>query len=323
MKKIDLHCHLDGSLDPSYIEKLLGPGITSQIISRRGDNLAAYLEKFQLPISLLQTYKNLSNFACLLAKSLVLDEVIYAEIRFCPLLHLQRGLTPKEVVSAVLSGLQQITSVKTNLILCMMRNLSFADNVTIIDLAKSFRNQGVVALDLAGDEAAHPNSSPEFMELFQRASAAGIPFTIHAGEADGPNGVNAAIKLGAQRIGHGVRAIESKDTIQHLITKHIPLEVCLTSNIDTGIYSNLIDHPIRELFEAGVIITLNTDNRTISSTTLTKEYNLLQKYFGFNRHDFLLCNLFAVTHSFADNALKVQLSRELLNNYHESHRRFD
>lgn len=313
LKKIELHCHFDGSLSPALAEELLGRPV-KMTYSGNG-NLAEYLTNFELPIQLLQTRENLTNFAHRLAEDLVADEVIYAEIRFCPMLHLQQDLTPVEVIQAVLEGLRQVPEVKTNLILCMMRNLSFADNVEVINLANTFKDRGVVAIDLAGDEAARTNADPEFAELFRRASISGIPFTIHAGEADCFSGVNEAIKLGAKRIGHGVQAIESEYTVQQLVKHHIPLEVCLKSNLDTGIYSTIGEHPIRKLFDAGVTVTINTDNRTVSGTTLTEEYDRLQQCFGFTERELLYCNLCAALCSFADAALKVQLCTELLEDY--------
>lgn len=322
LKKIELHCHFDGSLNPVLAEYLVGPSVRDKLICNGNGNLAEYLTNFELPIQLLQTRENLTNFARRLAKDLVTDEVIYAEIRFCPLLHLQEDLTPVEVIQAVLEGLQQVPEVKTNLILCMMRNLSFADNVEVINLANAFKGRGVVAIDLAGDEAAQTNAGPEFAELFKRASINGIPFTIHAGEADCFSGVNEAIKLGAKRIGHGVRAIESEYTVQQLVKRHIPLEVCLKSNLDTGIYPIISEHPVRKLFDAGAMVTINTDNRTISDTSLEKEYRILRKKFGFTDEDFLHLNLNAAIASFANDATKVQLCQDLLVDYARRHRNY-
>lgn len=315
MKKIELHCHFDGSLNLEHANRLVGRNVQPEMSGGESGNLASYLNKFVLPLELLQTRGNLVEFARLLAEDLVKDGIIYAEIRFCPLLHVRNGLDLNTIVQSVLDGLWQVPEVKTNLILCMMRNLSFAENMQILILANTFKGRGVVALDLAGDEAKRTNSDPEFAELFRRARANGIPFTIHGGEADGPAGVDEAIKLGASRVGHGIRAIESAKTVKRLVEQRIPLEICMTSNFDTGVFDNIGHHPVRQLFDAGVPITINTDNRTVSNTTLTKEYAVLREFFGFTEWDLLACNLQAVLDSFADNTLQIQLCRELLDEY--------
>lgn len=318
MKKIELHCHLDGSLNVKHASELLGhvsPEEAAGMMTAHGSSsLADYLEKFQVPLQLLQTQHNLTEFSRLLAQDLTDDGVIYAEIRFCPLLHCNRRLSARKAVEAVLEGLRKIPSIQTNIILCMMRQFSLKDNQKIIELASEFRNDGVCGVDLAGDEAAHPNS--EFMMLFHWAhQVCQLPLTVHAGEADTFTGVDAALHAGATRIGHGVRAIESATTIQSLVHSHIPLEICLSSNIDTGVYPSLGEHPIRKLLDAGVTVTINTDNRTVSGTTLEKEYQLLREVHGFTDEEFLRFNLNAALGSFANPDLKVKLCQELLADY--------
>lgn len=320
MKKIELHLHFDGSINTVLAAKLVGRPVEKEMKGSCSATLGEYLTKFDLPLKLLQTEEHLTMFARLLAEELVLDGVIYAEVRFCPLLHLEEGLMPDEVVAAVLKGLHQVQAVRTNLILCMMRHFSLEENMRVVYVAKQFLGQGVVALDLAGDEAARPNTDPEFAKLFNQAQIRGIPLTIHAGEAASHESIDAAIALGARRIGHGVRAAESEETIRQLVAQRIPLEICLSSNIDTGIYSQLDCHPVRQLFNAGVLLTINTDNRTVSDTSLTGEYYLLQEHFGFTDEDLLLCNLNAALASFAPNRTKVRLCQELLEDYVATHR---
>lgn len=313
MKKVELHCHFDGSLNLQRAGELLKTDARPLMIGHGSASLAEYLKKFEAPLQLLQTEQNLHDFSQLLAQDLVKDDVIYAEVRFCPFLHLRNNLKPEAVVHAVVAGLREVPTVKTNVILCMTRDLPFRDNHFIIELAYQNLGRGVCGVDLAGDEAAKPNS--EFEELFRFAFIKGVPMTIHAGEADTYRGVDDAMRFGAKRIGHGVHAIDSQKTIDRLIDCQIPLEICPTSNLDTGIYRDLSEHPIRKLLDQGVLVTINTDNRTVSDTTLEREYQLLRTVHGFADEDFLRCNLNAALAAFIDPEEKVKLCKQLLDDY--------
>lgn len=253
----------------------------------------------------MQTKENLERVAFELAQDLQKDDVIYAEIRFAPNKHLKSGLTLDEVVTAILKGLSQVP-IKTNLILCMMRGDSYEQNLKVIKLAKKYLNHGVVAIDLAGSEASYPVNL--YQELFEIAQKENIPFTIHAGEADGPLSVINAINLGAKRIGHGVRAIESEKALKLIKEKNITLEVCPKSNLDTNMYEKLSNHPIKKLYDMGLLVTINTDNRTLSNTNLTKSYQDLQEVFSFTKQDFLKMNENALQSAF----LKQDEIEELL-----------
>ena len=306
IKKIDLHLHLDGSINKEYAEKLLNKKLTDELtIKGKCKNLKEYLDKFNLPISLLQTKENLEDFSYLLTKDLVNDNVIYAEIRFCPLFHTQKGLSEEEVIQSVLNGLKKNRQIKTNLILCMMRNLDYNQNVKIIELAYRFLKNGVVALDLAGDEEKYNND--KFVELFKLANKLNIPLTIHSGEVSVHNSILLAIKYGAKRIGHGINAIKDLKIIEEIKKNNITLEICPTSNVQTNAISKYENHPIKKLYECGVKITINTDNRTVSNITLSEEYNKLINDFNFTIQDFKLININAINSSFLDDNEKKQL----------------
>lgn len=312
MKKVELHLHLDGSLNISYAEKILGADVSSQMIATGCHSLSEYLKKFDLPIQLLQEREQLVEFSYLLGKDLEKDNVIYAEVRFCPLLHVEK-LSADEVISAVLEGFHRISTVKVNLILCMMRNFPQEKNKIIINLVEKYLGHGVCAIDLAGDEANYPTSS--FAPLFEEIRRKKIPFTIHAGEADSFSSVDAAISFGAVRIGHGIRSIENFPTVQKLIERGITLEVCPTSNLDTKVVSNILEHPIKELVDLEVLVTINTDNRTVSNTSLEQEYQLLQETFSFQEKDFLQFNLNAIEASFLSSSEKEELKKQILSNF--------
>ena len=312
MKKVELHLHLDGSIDEEYASKLIGRDVSKELIANDSKTLAEYLERFTLPIKLLQDIKNIEHFCYLLGKKLEMDEVIYAEVRFCPLFHLEK-FSIEDVVGAIIKGFDLVSSVKVNLIFCMMRHFSDDVNKKIIALTEKFLNKGVVAIDLAGDEANFKTA--KFKELFDEIKEKNIPFTIHAGEADNFTSVDAAISFGAKRIGHGIRSIESDETIKKLIEKKIILEVCPTSNVDTHVVDNIYDHPIQKLVDRGVLITINTDNRTVSNTSLNKEYDLISKTFYFDKIDYLNFNLNAIEAAFIDEDEKLQLQKAILKDY--------
>ena len=299
MKKVELHLHLDGSIRPSTISEILNINLEEakklSTIETKCASLKEYLTKFDIPLKIMQTKENLERVAFELAQDLQKDDVIYAEIRFAPNKHLKSGLTLDEVVTAILKGLSQVP-IKTNLILCMMRGDSYEQNLKVIKLAKKYLNHGVVAIDLAGSEASYPVNL--YQELFEIAQKENIPFTIHAGEADGPLSVINAINLGAKRIGHGVRAIESEKALKLIKEKNITLEVCPKSNLDTNMYEKLSNHPIKKLYDMGLLVTINTDNRTVSNTNLTKSYQDLQEVFSFTKQGFLKMNENALQSAF-------------------------
>ena len=303
MKKVELHLHLDGSIRPSTISEILNINLEEakklSTIETKCASLKEYLTKFDIPLKIMQTKENLERVAFELAQDLQKDDVIYAEIRFAPNKHLKSGLTLDEVVTAILKGLSQVP-IKTNLILCMMRGDSYEQNLKVIKLAKKYLNHGVVAIDLAGSEASYPVNL--YQELFEIAQKENIPFTIHAGEADEPLSVINAINLGVKRIGHGVRAIESEKALKLIKEKNITLEVCPKSNLDTNMYEKLSNHPIKKLYDMGLLVTINTDNRTVSNTNLTKSYQDLQEVFSFTKQDFLKMNENALQSAFLNQA---------------------
>lgn len=309
MKKIELHLHFDGSINVEYTNKLLGYDATDELIDTTSRDLGEYLKKFELPIKLLQDLNNIEEYAYLLGKELERDEVIYAEVRFCPLFHVEK-YSIDEVVEAIRRGFKRVSTVKVNLIFCMMRHFSVQDNYKIIMLTKRFLGNGVVGIDLAGDEAKY--ATEKFKELFDIIRKEGIPFTIHAGEARSYESVNNAIDFGAKRIGHGISSIQSDEVVNKLIRMGVTLEICPSSNIDTDVIKSIESHPIKQLVDNGVLVTINTDNRTVSNTNLNKEYESLRKTFGFSDEDFLKFNLNAINCAFISEDEKRLLREEIL-----------
>ncbi len=312
LKKVELHVHLDGSLNPERVSRWTRKDLKEVekmlVLDERSD-LGHYLEMFSYPISLLQTKTRLIDASEQLCLDLINDGVVYAEIRFDPMSHLEKGLTIEEVVEYVLEGMRK-TSLKCNLILCMKREREFEDNKKVIDVAKKFIKKGVVAVDLAGNEALYPLKN--FKELFEYASEKNVPYVIHAGEAGDASEIKTAIAYGASRIGHGISAIKSFEVMEKLKQKSIPLEICVTSNMALNLYDKYDEHPIARLVDSGVPVTINTDNRTVVGTTLTDEYNVLNRHFGLNIVDFNRMNRCAIEHAFLSEEEKKELIKEFM-----------
>lgn len=306
--KVELHLHLDGSVRPNTVAEILSMDldiVKSQMIApRKCKDLNEYLTKFDLPVLAMQSEDNLERIAYELVQDLQKDNVIYAEIRFAPLKH-TNFLTPNLVVESVLKGLKK-GKIPTKLILCCMRNDSIEENKKVIDLALKYKGD-VVAVDLAGAEALYKTSS--FKELFEYANRNNIPFTIHAGEADGYDSIKSAINFGAKRIGHGVLSINYPDILEELKNNDILLEICPSSNIQTNIYEFIDEHPILELYKKGVLVSINTDNRTVSNVTLEDEYNFLKEKFSYL--DFCKMNLDAIKYSFLIESEKEVLIKKI------------
>lgn len=313
--KVELHLHLDGSVRLDTASKLTGKSIEEvrslMIAKEKCHDLNEYLTKFNLANEIMQSQENLTRIAKELVEDLKKDNVIYAEVRFAPLLHTKKGLTGEKVIEAVLLGLKD-EDLKVNLILCMMRQFSFEDNLKTIELASKYLDKGVVAIDLAGAEALYPTAS--FEKLFQIAKDKNIPFTIHAGEADGKDSILSAINFKTKRIGHGVRCIEDNETLNIIKKNNITLEVCPTSNIQTGIFENYYDHPIKKLYDMNVLVTINVDNMTVSNIDLTQEYEKLVKIFNLNIEDLKKINLNAIDAAFLTDKEK-QFYKIIINNY--------
>jgi adenosine deaminase len=306
---IDLHLHLDGSMSLECARSLAKKqGIAlpddKELLSRLRvsddcRDLNEYLERFDLPLSLLQTAEAISESVERLCNELQSQGLIYAEIRFAPQLHLQKGLTQEEVVLAAIEGLNR-SDFFASLILCCMRGADNREaNIETVRLVKKYLEKGVCAVDLAGAEALFPNEG--FVDVINYARSLSLPMTLHAGEALGADSVASAIELGADRIGHGVRSIENPEILKSLAEKKIPLELCPTSNLNTRVFDDLKDYPIRTFLESGVLITVNTDNMSVSATTLAEEYQRLADALELTEADLKKIALCSISATFLDS----------------------
>jgi adenosine deaminase len=284
---IVLHDHLDGGLRPATLLDLARTHgysqlptwdveeLTHVLRAPAGSDLVRYLESFIHPLAVLQTQEALERVAYEAVCDWQQDGVLYGEIRFAPELHLRNGLTMQQACQAVLKGLSQ-GPVPSRLIVTAMRNQRAS--LEAASVAAELQHLGVVGFDLAGPEIGWPLHAHR--EAIALAKDAGLGITLHAGEADGPHAVAEALDLGASRIGHGVSAVHDQTVLQRIRDTGVVLEVCVTSNIQTGVTPDIASHPVQQLWEAGVLVSLQSDNRTVSNTTSSKEHALVTAVLG-------------------------------------------
>ena len=259
----------------------------------------------------MQTPKGLEESIYLVAENIRSQGVIYAEIRYAPQLHTTEGMTQEDAIIAALNGLKR-TKLKANLILCCMRGEgNDKENDETVELAKKYlvEDGGVVALDIAGAEALYKTSN--YRNLFEKAKNLSIPFTIHAGEADGPDSVKDAIEFGAKRIGHGVRIYQDPEVEKLVKDKQIFLEMCPTSNRQTHAVEDMSTYPFMKYLEEGIKVTLNTDDMGIEGTTLAKEFRYMEKTFGLTPEQEKIILLNSVNAAFTTDEVKNDLKKKL------------
>jgi adenosine deaminase len=317
LPKIELHLHLDCSLSYQAVSTL-SPSVTREeyqsdyIAPARCANLADFLSRAPRGFLLMQTEDSLRLVTEDVFRQLVEDGVIYAEIRFAPLLHTERGLSAERVVEVVESAVDRLirdTGMQAGLILCTLRHFTEAQSLQTARLVENFRGSRVLALDLAGDEAGYPLDA--HIAAYRYARVHGLFRTAHAGEGLGPESVWETLRLlEPQRIGHGTRSIEDPKLVEHLHRERIHLELCPTANVQIiASIANMEEHPIDRLYRAGVSLNVNSDSRMLTPTTLTAEYESLQGIFKWTSQDFLRANLMGVEAAFADDAVKQQLRK--------------
>ncbi len=299
MPKTDLHVHLDGSIRidslielarkqnidlpsslPKNLKSILVPGIKCR-------SLEDYLKPFEIILTILQEEEALARVAYELAEDSAKENVWYLEVRYSPVLHTRRGMKLTTIIDAVLTGLRQAErryNIKTGVIICGMRNISPATSIILADLAVAYKNRGIVGFDLAGMEENYP--AKHHREAFYRILNNNINCTAHAGEAYGPDSIHQALHYcGAHRIGHGTRLKEDGDLLNYVNDHRIPLEVCITSNVQTKAVPSFDQHPLKFYYDFGLRVTINTDNRLVSDTTVTRELVLAAKYAQLNMAD--------------------------------------
>jgi len=321
LPKVLLHEHLDGVLRPKTVIELAKEVKYSKLPTQDPDelgrwfhqgargSLSKYLEGFTHTIAVMQTPEALQRVTYEQAEDLKNDGVVYFETRFAPVFHTKKGLSHQQVVAAVLKGLERARrdfGLPSGLIICAMRNMNVS--LEMAELAVDFRERGVVGFDLAGEEGGYP--AKKHVEAFHYIQRQNFNITIHAGEGFGKESIWQAIQYcGAHRIGHGTRliddiavadgkAVKLGQLAQYVLDKRIPLEICLSSNVDTGAVPNVAEHPFKTFYREKFRVTLNTDNRLMSDTSMSKEFQVAQENFGLTLDDFEKISINAMKSAF-------------------------
>ena len=331
LPKAELHCHLDGSMRVDTIIELAKennvklPEENKEKLSKIlevGNNcksLTEYLRPFEITCSVLQTKAALERATFELAEDCANENVKYLEIRFSPILHIEKDLSLNQVIEAVLDGKKRAEKkfdISIGIIICGLRHLSPETTDILAELCVAYKNNGIVGFDLAGAERNFP--AKEHKEAFFLIINNNINTTVHAGEAYGPESIHQALHyVRANRIGHGTRLKENGDLLNYVNDHRIPLEMCITSNFQTKAIESYSKHPIRFYFDMGLRVTINTDNRLISKTSLTDEYMLAIKEFKFTPKEikYLITNGFKS--AFLPLNEKVKLLKKVTNELKE------
>jgi adenosine deaminase len=335
LPKVELHDHLDGSVRPATIVDLArehkvelpagDPATLAEWFHRGADrkSLKLYLEGFAVTLSVMQTEEALQRIARESIEDLAADNVMYAEIRFAPVLHQARGLNLEKVVLAVLRGLEEgrkKTGTDFGVILCSMRDQQVS--LETAELAVAFRDRGVVGFDLAGDEHGHPPK--KHLDAFEYIRSKNFNITIHAGEAFGKDSIWQALQIcGAHRIGHatrlredmavsGTRIVQMGTLAAFILDKRVPLEMCLSSNVQTGAAESLDAHPFPVYYRNNFRVFLCTDNRLMSNTTLSQEMELAVKHYNLTLEDLEKITINAMKSAFAHHDERIRIIYDVL-----------
>jgi adenosine deaminase len=318
MRKVELHLHLDCSLSYNIVKRL-DPTITRAqydaefVAPPVCASLADFLTRAPRGFQLMQSEDALRLVVEDLFEQLAADNVLYAEFRFAPLLHLLHGLTPEQVVRTVDQATEdniRATGIEARILLCTLRHFNAEQSIRTAHLVQEFRGSRVAGLDIAGDEAGHPLDP--HIAAFRFAQEHELYRTAHAGEAAGAASVWQTLReLRPTRIGHGVRSVEDHALVDHLRNRSIHLEVCPSSNVQTRTAASYSEHPVEQLREAGVSLSISTDARTITNVTLEQEYARLREHFGWMDEHFLACNREALCAAFIEEEMRAKLLAKL------------
>jgi adenosine deaminase len=323
LPKIELHCHLDGSLRAeTIIDIAKREGISLPTLDRDEiqqeliapldcESLDEYLKRFALPNLVMQSQENLKRITFELFEDAAKENVKYMEVRFAPLLHTAQGLSVEEIIQSVIDGMREAEKqfdIHGNIILSCMRTMSAESAFEVVEKGKQFLGKGVVAIDLCASE--EEGFCGDFVEPIALARDYGYRVTIHAGETGvGKNVLEAVELLGAERIGHGVFIKDCAEAYDVVKEKQVVLEMCPTSNVQTKAVNQYSDHPIHDFHKDGIKVTVNTDNRTVSDTTMAKECTIVFDEFNMNEEDYKKIYLDSVEACFADEGTKAKLRR--------------
>lgn len=322
LPKVELHCHLDGSVPFQTLEYLATQDnydleLLSEIrVKGKCTDLNDYLKSFEIILPLLQSYKNLVLATYNTIKNISEENIVYLELRFAPLLHTKKGMNVQEVVAAVVEGVNRAVSqfdIYVNLLICIMRHDSIESGQDLINSISEIDNDVIVGFDFAGNEM--PNANEGIGELTDEILKKNFKLTLHSGECNCPNNVYQAIQLGAKRIGHGVAIRNDKNIMAYCEENKVLLELAPTSNYQTNAVETLESYPLRLFLENNIICNINTDNRTVSDITLTKEYLLMMKHCELSLEEMREMNLNAIKYSFSSHEIKKEIEEKIQSDF--------
>jgi len=325
LPKTDIHCHLDGCLRPRTMLELakaqgvrlpttkLGDLTRLLTAGKRTRSLGDYLKIFDLTLSVLQRREALYRVAYELAEDAAAENVRHLEVRYSPVLHRRRRMPWEDIVNAVIEGLRDAGAqrqMSTGVIICGIRSMDPKVSVQLAELAVAYKGRGVLAFDLAGQEKDYPAKAHR--AAFELILKNNINSTVHAGEAFGPQSIRQALHYcGAHRIGHGTRLREDPDLMRYVNDHRIPLEVCLSSNVQTRAVPTLREHPFAFYFRQGLRVTLNTDSRLVSATTVSQELALAARAFRLSPYEIKRIVIMGFKSSFLPYAQKARVLRDV------------
>ncbi len=325
LPKTDLHCHLDGCVRPRTLLELadaqgvklptrnLAQLATKLKAGKRTSSLEDYLRIFDLTLAVMQEKEALYRVAYELAEDAAAENVAHLEVRYSPILHAKKRLSMDEILETVIAGLRDAGSrygMTTGVIICGIRSMDPRFSLALAELAVAYKNRGVLAFDLAGQEKDYPAKAHR--AAFELILKNNINSTVHAGEAFGPASIGQALHYcGAHRIGHGTLLLQDKDLLQYVNDHRIPLEMCITSNLQTGAVRNIKDHPFGMYFRQGLRVTVNTDNRLMSDTTVTREVLRAARSFRLSPYEVKRVIINGFKSSFLPYADKARRLREV------------
>ncbi|PTI28190.1 adenosine deaminase [Mammaliicoccus vitulinus] len=315
ISKTELHCHLDGSVSIELIQQLareqqVNINIEDIQVDQACESLDEYLKSFDTILKVLQTKGSLEKAVIDVAQQSHHDNIKYIEIRFAPLFHMDKGLNLKEILEAVNNGATKAESlyqIKVNMLVCGMRHHENKTNIDLFTEVNALKNESrhVVGFDFAGPEEAFPTSA--IQEAIQYSNHSNSHLTLHAGECGCIHNIIEGIELGARRIGHGVAAISDDTALEYIKNRNVLLEICPTSNLQTKAIQTLAELNIRKLIEQDIPFNINTDNRTVSSTNLNTEYELLYNHNLMTIDEIKDINIKAIEHAFLSDNEKENL----------------
>ncbi|MGX7418175.1 adenosine deaminase [Carnobacterium gallinarum] len=329
LPKVELHCHLDGSVSRKTIRKIAEaqdyplPSSESELrnLVQAGEDcqsLLEYIGKFDTVLDCLQVEEAITEAAYDLIGDVKAENVAYIEVRFAPMLSTHKGLSADQVVQAALTGFKKGEAdfgVKSRGILCMMRHHDDQRNREVVELTKEYLGQGIVGIDLAGDEASYPAGN--YKELVKLANDYDLPITLHAGECGCAGNVRESVDMGATRIGHGIALKDDPEILAYCVEQGITVEICPNSNLQTKTVTEWSDYPYLKLKEAGLNISLNTDNRTITDTNLTKEFMTLDNLYQIGYEGMQELTENGIKASFTEESMKKELLAFVRKEYQE------